>query len=76
VITTVASNDLARLGEVSRTIAPVVTRVSELLLVAPGDYLIAYWLPAVTGHGPASSVGAGTEGVSAMLTGFSAPTRG
>ena len=49
---------------------PAAGRLGGVLLVLSGGYLIAYWLPALAGAGPARPVAAFTEAVSARLTGF------
>jgi cytochrome c biogenesis protein CcdA len=61
----------AALARVMGRLVPVVTRLGGLLLIGSGGYLIAYWLPALTGGvGPAPGVGALAEAPSAGLTGF------
>jgi cytochrome c biogenesis protein CcdA len=60
----------AALARIMRRVLPVVTRAGGLVLAGSGLYLIAYWLPALTGGGPNNSVAAVTNGPSAVLTRF------
>jgi hypothetical protein len=53
-----------------RRLLPAAGRLGGVLLVLSGGYLIAYWLPALSGATPARPDAGLTEAVSARLTGF------
>jgi cytochrome c biogenesis protein CcdA len=58
------------LGRAVRRGLPVLSRLGGAVLALSGAYLVVYWLPVLTGHGPARQVAALSQGPSAAATGF------
>lgn len=59
-----------------RRALPVAERVAGVLLLASGAYLVAYWLPVLTGAAPSSSVARISQDFSGRVSGLLNAHRG